>query len=107
MYTVPIGMKKSRPGVLLACLCREEDAGKLAEAILPPHHHPGGPPNEPRPHSAPPQLPHRPDPWGPVTVKETPWRGEKAGIRGGGSHRPPGGPHPGRSRRRRWSSGEL
>ena len=27
-------MKKSRPGVLLACLCREEDAGKLAEAIL-------------------------------------------------------------------------
>ena len=30
----PIGMKKSRPGVLLACLCREEDAGKLAEAIL-------------------------------------------------------------------------
>ena len=26
--------EKSRPGVLLACLCREEDAGKLAEAIL-------------------------------------------------------------------------
>lgn len=34
VYTVPIGMKKSRPGVLLACLCREEEAGKLTELIL-------------------------------------------------------------------------
>ena len=68
--------------------CREAGRGNP-----PPHHHPGGPPNEPRPHSAPPQLPHRPDPLGPGDGEGDPWRG-KAGIRGGGSHRPPGGPHP-------------
>lgn len=27
VYTVPIGMKKSRPGVLLACLCRRRRPG--------------------------------------------------------------------------------
>lgn len=34
VYTVPIGMKKSRPGVLLTCLCRREDAEVLCQALL-------------------------------------------------------------------------
>ncbi len=34
VYTVPIGMKKNRPGVLLSCICREEDEEKMAELIL-------------------------------------------------------------------------
>lgn len=33
-YTLPIGMKKSRPGVLLSCLCRPEDTERLADLLL-------------------------------------------------------------------------
>lgn len=60
----------------LACLCREEDAGKLARqsSATPP---PWGPPNEPRPHSAAPAASGTVQtPWGPVTVKETPGGGK-------------------------------
>ncbi len=34
VYTVPIGMKKSRPAVLLSCICRPEDTDKLAGLML-------------------------------------------------------------------------
>lgn len=34
VFTTPIGMKKSRPGILLTCLCRPEDGDKLAALLL-------------------------------------------------------------------------
>ncbi len=33
-FTIPIGMKKSRPGILLTVLCREEDKEKFASLIF-------------------------------------------------------------------------
>lgn len=33
-YTLAAGMKKSRPGLLLTCLCRTEDAGRMEDLIL-------------------------------------------------------------------------
>ena len=33
-YYIPIGMKKSRPGVMLCCLCRPEDTQRLSELML-------------------------------------------------------------------------
>jgi len=33
-FTVPIGMKKSRPGVLLCCICRVEDKARMAGLVL-------------------------------------------------------------------------
>ncbi len=34
VYTVPCGMKKSRPGVILCCLCPTEEADKFAALIM-------------------------------------------------------------------------
>ena len=34
VYFVPIVMKKSRPAVMLSCLCRQEDAGRMATAMF-------------------------------------------------------------------------
>ena len=34
VYTVPIGMKKSRPGILLCCICSREKCSILADLIL-------------------------------------------------------------------------
>ncbi len=34
VYTVPIGMKKNRPGILIRVICREADGQKLAESIF-------------------------------------------------------------------------
>ena len=34
VYTQPIGMKKSRPGILLSVICRMEDADRMAEEIM-------------------------------------------------------------------------
>lgn len=34
VFTTPAGMKKSRPGVLFTCVCRPEDAEKLARLML-------------------------------------------------------------------------
>lgn len=34
VFTVPVGMKKNRPGVLLVCICKKEDADKMAERML-------------------------------------------------------------------------
>ena len=34
VYTIPIGMKKSRPAVLLCCICEPSAADRLAAAIL-------------------------------------------------------------------------
>ena len=34
VYTVPIGMKKSRPGVMLCVLCREEQREEMARLLL-------------------------------------------------------------------------
>lgn len=34
VYTIPIGMKKSRPGVMLCCLCKCEDTEKLSALML-------------------------------------------------------------------------
>ena len=34
VYTVPIGMKKSRPGVLLSVICRTDDADRMAEIMM-------------------------------------------------------------------------
>jgi uncharacterized protein (DUF111 family) len=33
-FTVPIQMKKSRPGLMVVCLCRPEDADSLASAMI-------------------------------------------------------------------------
>ena len=34
VYTLPIGMKKSRPGVMLTCVCLPEDADRLARVMM-------------------------------------------------------------------------
>ena len=34
VYTVPVGMKKSRPGILLCVMCREEDRDKMLRLIF-------------------------------------------------------------------------
>ena len=34
VYTQPIGMKKSRPGILLSVICRPEDADRMAEVMM-------------------------------------------------------------------------
>ncbi|MGN0162804.1 MAG: nickel pincer cofactor biosynthesis protein LarC [Candidatus Ornithomonoglobus sp.] len=34
VYTVPIGMKKNRPGILLTCMCRVKDREKMLEIIF-------------------------------------------------------------------------
>ena len=34
VYTVPIGMKKSRPGVMLSVLCRKDDREKLVKLLF-------------------------------------------------------------------------
>ena len=34
VYTVPIGMKKSRPGTLISVMCREQDREKMLELIF-------------------------------------------------------------------------
>ena len=33
-YTTPIGMKKSRPGIMLSVICSEADAGRMVRAIF-------------------------------------------------------------------------
>ena len=72
VYTVPIGMKKSRPGVLLACLCREEEAGKLTELILRHTTTLGVRRTSLTRTLRPRSFCTVQTPWGPVTVKETP-----------------------------------
>ena len=34
VYTIPVGMKKSRPGILLTCMCRREDEKKMVELLF-------------------------------------------------------------------------
>ena len=34
VYTQSIGMKKSRPGILLSVICRTEDADRMAEVMM-------------------------------------------------------------------------
>ena len=34
VYTIPGGMKKSRPGILLTCMCRREDEEKMVELLF-------------------------------------------------------------------------
>ncbi len=34
VYTVPVGMKKNRPGILLTCMCREEDRERMLRIIF-------------------------------------------------------------------------
>lgn len=34
VYTIPVGMKKSRPGTLLTCMCRMEDKEKILELLF-------------------------------------------------------------------------
>ena len=34
VYTQPIGMKKSRPGILLSVICRTADADRMAETVM-------------------------------------------------------------------------
>ena len=36
VYTIPVGMKKSRPGILLTCMCRREDEEKMVELLFRP-----------------------------------------------------------------------
>lgn len=34
VFTIPVGMKKNRPGVLFVCICEKEDAKRMAELML-------------------------------------------------------------------------
>lgn len=34
VYTIPVGMKKNRPGILLTCMCREVDKEKMTEVMF-------------------------------------------------------------------------
>ncbi len=34
VYTIPIGMKKNRPGTLLTCMCKEEDCERMARLLF-------------------------------------------------------------------------
>lgn len=34
VYTTPVGMKKNRPGILLTCMCKEEDREKLLSVLF-------------------------------------------------------------------------
>lgn len=34
VFTTPIGMKKSRPGIMLTCICRPEDAAMMTQLML-------------------------------------------------------------------------
>ena len=34
VYTIPIGMKKSRPGILLTCMCRCNDKEKMVSLLI-------------------------------------------------------------------------
>ena len=34
VYTIPLGMKKSRPGILLTCMCRMEDRERMVKLIF-------------------------------------------------------------------------
>lgn len=34
VYTIPVGMKKSRPGILLTCMCRMEDEDKMVRLLF-------------------------------------------------------------------------
>ena len=34
VYTIPIGMKKNRPGILLTCMCRMEDRERMLSLIM-------------------------------------------------------------------------
>jgi uncharacterized protein (TIGR00299 family) protein len=34
VYTIPVGMKKNRPGILLCCLCRPEDQPKFVRCMF-------------------------------------------------------------------------
>ena len=34
VYTIPVGMKKNRPGILLTCMCREKDEEKMVSAMF-------------------------------------------------------------------------
>ncbi len=34
VFTIPIGMKKSRPGILLSVICRPEDKGRMVQSIF-------------------------------------------------------------------------
>jgi uncharacterized protein (DUF111 family) len=34
VFTIPIGMKKCRPGILLTCICKRDTAEKLSQLIF-------------------------------------------------------------------------
>ena len=34
VYTIPVGMKKNRPGTLLSCMCRREDEEEMVRLIF-------------------------------------------------------------------------
>lgn len=34
VYTIPVGMKKNRPGILLTCMCKTEDEEKMVELMF-------------------------------------------------------------------------
>lgn len=34
VYTIPVGMKKNRPGILLTCMCREKDEEKMVSVMF-------------------------------------------------------------------------
>lgn len=97
VYTAAIGMKKSRPGVMLCVLCREEQREDMVHLLLRHTTTLGVRETRHRRYTLSRSQDTVDSPWGPVARKTSQgWRpAAEAGVRGPGPHRPGAGPDPG------------